>query len=181
MVLGGLSPAAFVEKAPLTQGKLRKLSAGGGSVGLREMAASNTYTLLERDGELARIEELLARVDSGAGDALALHGGAGVGKTRLLAEASERAARAGLRVLHARGGELEREFPFGVVRQLFEAPLQAASERERSRLLAGAAGLAGSLLGQEPAGERSGAGSSGASSPLAALHGLYWLTANLAS
>jgi predicted ATPase len=145
------------------------------------MRASNTDTLLERDRDLARIEALLEDARAGAGEALALQGGAGVGKTRLLAEAAERASGTGFRVLHAHGGELEREFPFGVVRQLFEAPLQAASDRERSRLLAGAAGLAGSLLGQGPAGESPTGGASGVSSPLAAMHGLYWLTANFAS
>lgn len=144
------------------------------------MPASDTHTLLERDGELARIDELLARIGDGAGEALMLRGAAGIGKTRLLAEASERAVAADARVLRARGGELEREFPFGVVRQLFEAFLQSASQGERSRLLAGAAGFAGPLLGQAGPGESSGAGAAGPSSPLAVMHGLYWLTANLA-
>ena len=48
-----------------------------------------------------------------------------------------------MRVLTARGSELEREFPFGVVRQLFEPPLKRArafaalgAEVRRARLLA---------------------------------------------
>ena len=36
-----------------------------------------------------------------------------------------------MRVLTARGSELEREFPFGVVRQLFEPPLMDGEARER--------------------------------------------------
>jgi hypothetical protein len=43
-----------------------------------------------------------------------------------------------LEVLTARGGELEGEFAFGVVRQLFEAPLAAATPELRADLLAGA-------------------------------------------
>ena len=69
-------------------------------------------------------------------------GPAGIGKTRLLAEARARAGRAGLQVLSARGSELELEFPFGAVRQLFEPLLAAAPPRSAAELLAGAAELA---------------------------------------
>ena len=47
-----------------------------------------------------------------------------------------------MRVVHARGTELERDFAFGVVRQLFEPALAEASESERADLLDGAAGVA---------------------------------------
>ena len=56
----------------------------------------------------------------------------------------------GFEVLAARGRELEREFPFGVARQLFEARVRAARAAERRRLLQGSAGLAAELLGLEP-------------------------------
>ena len=49
-------------------------------------------------------------------------------------------------VLTARGGELEGEFAFGIVRQLFEAPLAAATPELRAELLAGAAELSASLV-----------------------------------
>ena len=52
---------------------------------------------------------------------LAFEGPAGIGKTRLLGVLRERAVEAGATVLDARAGLLEREFGFGVVRQLFEA------------------------------------------------------------
>ena len=52
---------------------------------------------------------------------LAFEGPAGIGKTRLLGVLRERAAEAGAELLDARAGVLEREFGFGVVRQLFEA------------------------------------------------------------
>ena len=90
---------------------------------------------------------------------------------------SARVAQAGeFEVLSARGGELEGEFAFGIVRQLFEAPLAAASPELRAELLSGAAGLSGSLFASAPtpSGE-------GAESSFAMLHGLYWLAANFAS
>ena len=46
----------------------------------------------------------------------------------------------GMRVLRSRGTELEREFAFGVVRQLFEPPLAEADEPNAPNLLHGAAG-----------------------------------------
>ena len=52
-----------------------------------------------------------------------------------------------MRVLRSRGTELERDFAFGVVRQLFEPPLAEASELERADLLQAAAGVAAGLLG----------------------------------
>ena len=58
----------------------------------------------------------------------------GIGKTRLLAEAAP--ARGGERraaSLDARAGELEREFPFGVVRQLFEAAIGDPATLTRRR------------------------------------------------
>jgi len=70
----------------------------------------------------------------------------------------------------AHASELEREFGFGVVRQLLEARVVHASESECAELLTGAAGLAGPVLGLGGA----------VGDPFAALHGLYWLLANLA-
>lgn len=91
--------------------------------------------LLERESE---VEQLAAAIDAalaGEGSALALEGQAGIGKTSLLADASRRACDAGMRVLSARGGELERQFAYGVVRQLFEAP--GGGRARRSPALAG--------------------------------------------
>ena len=97
-----------------------------------------------------------------------IEGPAGIGKTRLLAAARERAAR-GMTVLTARCSELEREFSFGAVRQLFE-PVARDGER-RARLLAGAATSADGVLGA-PDGDAEGT--------FAVLHGLYWAALNLA-
>src|SRR5258705_2947049 len=50
-------------------------------------------------------------------------------------------------VLSARAHAAEIDFPFGVVRQLFELLLEEASVEERRVLLRGSAGLAGRLVG----------------------------------
>src|SRR3954452_5762567 len=97
--------------------------------------------LLEREAELAALEAMLDAAQSGDGRLVVVEGSAGIGKTRLLAEASALAAAAGFEVLSARGGELEGEFAFGIVRQLFEAPLGSVPTETRVELLAGAAGL----------------------------------------
>jgi DNA-binding CsgD family transcriptional regulator len=80
-------------------------------------------------------------------------------------------------VLWAGGQELEGGFAFGVVRQLFERVLRDASPDERRRLLAGPAALASVAVGVESA---RGAGGGSPDSPFPVVHGLYWLTANLA-
>src|SRR5215211_6391411 len=103
--------------------------------------------LLERGEELARIESALAEARAGRGAFVVIEGPPGIGKTALLAAARSAAAEGGMRVLRSRGAELERDFAFGVVRQLFEPPLAAAAEPERADLLHDAAGVAGGLLG----------------------------------
>ena len=139
--------------------------------------ASEDTPLLEREAELAAIQGLLSAANGGAGRLVAIEGRPGIGKTRLVAEARGLASGAEFDVLSARGGELEREFAWGVVRQLFEPLLAAASEEVRAELLSGAAELAASLVdtsslsdGIEPTTDAS----------FALLHGLYWLAANAA-
>src|SRR2546423_14296924 len=92
--------------------------------------------LVEREHELAVITRLLESGARGNGGVLIVQGPAGIGKTRLL-EAARDAAGDELAVAAARGGELERDLPYGLVRQLFE-PL-VGDERQ---LVAGAAALA---------------------------------------
>jgi DNA-binding CsgD family transcriptional regulator len=130
--------------------------------------------LLERDGELSLLDGMIA--DAGAGQAhlVLVEGPAGIGKSRLVAEARRRATESGLRVLAARGGELEREFPFGVVHQLFE-PV-ALDPKARKQAFAGAAAAAEPLF--EPLQPASDGGEMTDTS-YAFLHGLYWLTVNL--
>lgn len=126
--------------------------------------------LLERGGELARIEQVIAALRGGHGGVLVIQGAAGIGKSALLQAVCGHAAGQGLQTLTARASELERGLGFGVVCQLLETRVVRAGESERAELLAGAAGLAGPVLGL----------SGGGSDSFAALHGLYWLVANLA-
>ena len=130
--------------------------------------------LLERDRELASLEALVEGASEGAGRLAIVDGAAGIGKTRLLAEARRHAADAGFLVLSARGGELEREFAFGVVRQLFEPVVADAGLG--GELLDGAASSARAVFGTaDPGNGRNGDVS------FAVLHGLYWLTVNLSA
>ena len=68
---------------------------------------------------MAAIAEAIEATRSGDGRSLLIEGPAGVGKTVLLGELQALAVSAGHRVLRARGSTIEREFAFGVVRQLF--------------------------------------------------------------
>jgi len=131
--------------------------------------------LLERAGELARIDRLLAAARAGRGGVVVITGPAGIGKTTLLTEAEERAGRAGMRVLAARGGELEGGFSFGVARQLVEPLLAGAAPAEREVLLAGAARRGLIALGDEAGAEPPAAGTERL---FTVVHGLYWLVVN---
>jgi DNA-binding NarL/FixJ family response regulator len=131
--------------------------------------------LLERDRELESLRAALRDAASGAGGLALVEGPAGIGKSRLLAEVRAAAEEDDVRVLAARGSELEREFPFGVVRQLFEPAFTDGEARER--WLGGAAAPARAIF--EAADPDSDGMANDAT--FAALHGLYWLTANVAT
>jgi len=132
--------------------------------------------LLEREGELAVLGSLVGAAERGEGTLAVIEGTAGIGKTRLLAEMRGRAG-AGMRVLSARGGELEGDFAFGVVRQLFEPLLAAAEPERRAELVSGAAALAAPLFESRSVGSWS---ETEGDVSFAVLHGLYWLAANAA-
>jgi DNA-binding CsgD family transcriptional regulator len=144
--------------------------------------AAHDGLVLERDRELERIRRRLRLAREGRGGALVVEGPAGMGKTVMLGAAREAAEGEGFRVLRARGAELEREFAFGVVRQLLEPMLAEASDAERASLLEGPPGVAAGLLGLPRA--HAGISESAPVAPdpsFAVLHGLYWLFANLAA
>jgi DNA-binding CsgD family transcriptional regulator len=128
--------------------------------------------LVERERELEALEQVLGAARRGEGTAAIVEGPAGIGKSCLLAATA--AAAKDLRVQRARASELERDFPFGVVRQLFEPVLFSAVEDERDRLLAGAAALSQPVLVGAAVDDRD------TPDAYAALHGLYWFAANLA-
>ncbi len=128
--------------------------------------------MVEREVELAVLAHAVESAASGQGRLVLVEGPPGIGKSRLLRANRAQARAEGFTVVHARGGELERDFAFGVVRQLFER--EVAGER-REELLAGAAANAAPAVGAAagPAGARVEDPSFGV------MHGVYWLTANL--
>jgi len=151
--------------------------------------------LLEREPELRRMRNAIGQSVSGAGGLVVVGGPAGIGKTALLRAAVSMAEEAGVRVLRARATDLEQEFSFGVVRQLFEAPLARADAGEREALLRGAAALAGPLFEPgppratvprddrtaSPAGGSEVASGGPADRRFTLVHSLFWLTANISS
>ena len=144
------------------------------------LASPPALVLLEREHEVEHVRAALHDASRRTGRALVIEGAAGLGKSRLLELTHRRASELGFRVLSARGTELERGYPFGVVRQLFERALVSAEDDERERWLAGAAALGADVLTGVPAGLQ---GPSAAPVPddpsYAWQHGLYWLAANL--
>ena len=144
------------------------------------MAIPPQPALLERERELAQLEALLAEARAGTGRLLLVEGVAGLGKTRLLRETRRRADGSGMRVLAARATELERDFPFGVVRQLFEGAVAVVEPNARQDLLAGSASSAGVIVGVESEGPATRDRDSLVDPSFATLNALYWLTSNLA-
>src|SRR5512133_145240 len=139
--------------------------------------SGGTSLLLEREVQVAALRALADAAKSGGWRFVVIEGTAGIGKTRLLAEVRAIASSAGMGVLAARGGELEGEFAYGIVRQLFEPLLAVASADLRVELLSGPAALIAPLLGaSQPAGSQDAA----AEGSFAIVHGLYWLAANVA-
>ena len=130
-----------------------------------------TRALLEREEELATIERMLRDVLDGAGGLLTIEGEAGAGKTTLVEGAARRGEEAGTRVLRARGGEFERDFAYGVVRQLFE-PL-VTDPSSGSEVLGGGAAAAAAVFDPVAASGRRG-------DPFAIQHGLHCLVQALA-
>ncbi len=124
--------------------------------------------LVDRDRELAALRSMLDGLAGGQPGLLLFEGPAGIGKTRLLAEARRLAAERSVRMLSARGSALESAFAFGVVRQLFEA--EVGDPVRRDELLRGAAAGAGAVFDIADGGRAEG---------FAVLHGLYWLAVNL--
>ena len=139
-----------------------------------EIEPADETLLLERERELSVLTRALDRLIEGHGAMLMVAGPAGIGKTRLLAEAADLGRERTVAVRAARAGQLERELPFGVARQLLEPLLERAGESERSRLLSGSAGLSLIAFGQADPGDPN-----AEVDPFAPIHGLYWLLANL--
>ncbi|MGH2962475.1 MAG: ATP-binding protein, partial [Solirubrobacterales bacterium] len=140
------------------------------------MAIEAAETLLERDRELNELAEALTGAKAGRGRVVVIEAPAGLGKTSLLAAGSETAVELGFACLRARATELERDFAYGLVRQLLEPVVAKAVESERGQLFQGAAGLSRALFAPIDATQPS----ASTDSAFSMLHGLYWLLNNMA-
>jgi DNA-binding CsgD family transcriptional regulator len=143
------------------------------------MLIAGREQLLERDEDLAALEQVVGESVRGQGRLVVVEGPAGIGKTRLLEAVGADYESAGYATLRARGSELEREFAFGVVRQLFQPLAPPPGTSPPPELFSGAAALAVPLL-TGAAGADETTEPAPAADPIAPLlHGLYWLVANL--
>ena len=95
-------------------------------------------------GRSGEIERLTAAI--GATRPIAVVGPAGIGKTTLIRQAIRLAREKGMTVLTARGGILEQDLEYGVVRQMVEEQVIRSSPEDRERLLAGPAPPAAAVL-----------------------------------
>jgi hypothetical protein len=144
-----------------------------GTLRSERMTIETDHGLFERGAELRTIVAAAGEARDGRGQLVLIEGQAGIGKTTLLGELHRAATEAAFAVLTATGGDLEREFAWGVVRQLFEPLVHGEAGAD---LVRGAAALAGPVLGVGGAPPPVSHGDAG----FAAQHGLYWVAANVA-
>jgi predicted ATPase len=166
--LAGAAPQTAVSGPP--NGLPRTAGRGyGGPV----CAVRAERELVERDSEMTLLRDAVAAACAGRGGVVVVEAPAGQGKTALLRALRSDAAGAGMRVLTAVGAEFERDFPFGIVQQLFAAELRRDDPERHARLFAGAAELARAAF------EIRAVSHDAADVSYGRLHGLYWLAANL--
>lgn len=138
-------------------------------------AAGDAGPLFERERELAALDGALDATEAGGDGRLVLvEGPPGIGKTALLGQLGRHAAGRGHRVLKATGSEMERDFGFGIVRQLFGPLLGSLDPAARARLFAGPVALAAAIFGFAEA------DAFDVTPTEASLYGLFWLVVGLA-
>lgn len=107
--------------------------------------------LVDREREMAVLRTMIEELRDGASGCLLIEGPAGIGKTRLLAEARRLAAGADVPVRSARSSALEQGFDFVVVRQLFDTAVDDVVRRdERFAVLRGLYEVAADLAETAP-------------------------------
>ena len=127
------------------------------------------------DPATSAIAAALGAAAAGRGQLMVVEGPAGLGKTWLLKAALEDARARGFKTLTARASELEREFAFGLVRQLLEPAVANAGEQRWEALFRGGAARAQPLFQTDPAGAAPAVAAS-----CAVLHALYRLLSHVA-
>ena len=131
------------------------------------MAKGRSWSATTSEGLLSWAVD---QTPSGTGGVILIEGEAGVGKTRLLHLAAQLGDASGMRVLRARGSELDRAFAFGLVRGLLER-----TTAEMPELLAGMPEQVAAIFGATAADPHT------EPDVFSRLHGLYWLVAELAT
>ncbi|WP_079176190.1 ATP-binding protein [Actinacidiphila rubida] len=118
---------------------------------MTESDSRDRRALLEREAELAAVDDALAALTGAGGPShgglLAIAGPAGLGKTTLLKEVRARAAARRCTVLSARGGEQEQQVAFHVARQLLQPRLAGGTDAEVRETLGSWYGIVGPALG----------------------------------
>ncbi|WP_037599789.1 helix-turn-helix transcriptional regulator [Streptacidiphilus rugosus] len=127
--------------------------------------------LCDRGAELGALQAGLASAQESRGRALIFTGPVGIGTTSLLNRA-EGVASPVFQIAAARASRLERDLPYGVVRQLFTPIVAQLGAHERRELLSGATAQARRALDDTAPADSVGG-------EFSVLHSLFWLTSDL--
>ncbi|MCA1678204.1 MAG: AAA family ATPase, partial [Actinobacteria bacterium] len=134
--------------------------------------------LVERSRERAAISAAVSQLDAAAGVVVLIEGEAGVGKSALLHDAIASIERAQIPVIRAAAVALERDFGYGVVRQLLEPTLTCLSEEQRAVVLGGPALPASPVFGLPLPPPAAAFGYEG-DPAFVVCHGLFWVLRHL--
>src|SRR5262249_53493283 len=118
----GPQPLAFCLQAD-TWARAGQALAQASPHGIADVKHPDGFYLVEREQELSELASLFDDLPE-RGSIAVIQGPAGIGKTSLLQACRREALARNCHSLGARGLPLEREFPHGVVRQLFERQIE---------------------------------------------------------
>ncbi|MFI5733628.1 AAA family ATPase [Kribbella sp. NPDC051587] len=130
--------------------------------------------VLERPDELGRIAAALDAAGRGDGKVVVIEGEAGIGKSRLVAEARAMAKERGFVRMQATGDEVESAMAWGVVRQLIERSIARYAGETRAAIIAGPTGRAIEALDKATP-------DAGDAEVARTMHALWWVAVDLAS
>ena len=98
--------------------------------------------LLERGSELLALDQALGEAVDGHGSVVAIEGPPGIGKSSLVSACLELAREREMYTISVRATELERSYPYGIVRQTADSVALDKADEERC----------GAVHGRRPAG-----------------------------